>query len=209
MGHGQYGGVFDHVDDTLEVADLQVFELSQMADYPDLLQPMTFYVFHRVRQRLAQADRLTVCLMDEAWLPIQHPIFAGEVEEALKTWRKHNAVIILATQAAGDFAKVGLIRPVVENCLTKLFLSNKEFDRGEYADLFHLNAAQIDLLSDLQPKRDVLMVRKEVTKVLQLRVDPKSYWLYTNNSADNARFRAAVATYGSVERALDHLATAH
>jgi len=84
-------------------------------------------VLRRLTERIqdeAEAGTLKLCVMDEAWRFIQHPTLRAYVQEALKTWRKSNAAMMLATQAIDDFASADLLRTVVESCPTKLFLAN-------------------------------------------------------------------------------------
>ena len=84
-------------------------------------------MLHRVTARLDDpGDRrpLKLCVMDEAWRFIQHDRLRAYVEEALKTWRKRNAAMLLATQTIDDFASADLLRTVVESCPTKLLLAN-------------------------------------------------------------------------------------
>ena len=69
--------------------------------------------------------------MDEAWRFIQHPTLRAYVQEGLKTWRKRNAAMILATQTVEDFASADLLRTVVESCPTKLLLANPALDRRQ------------------------------------------------------------------------------
>ena len=109
-------------------------------------------MLHRVTERIQDPRRrgtLKLCVMDEAWRFIQHPTLRAYVQEALKTWRKRNAAMILATQAIDDFASADLLRTVVESCPTKLLLANPALDRRQYADLFQLNEMELDLLTDL------------------------------------------------------------
>jgi hypothetical protein len=47
-----------------------------------------------------------------------------------------------------------------------------------------------------------------MAKVLNLNVDPKGYWLYTNSPNDNRRRREAFERYG-FEIGLDKLAGSH
>jgi type IV secretion system protein VirB4 len=61
------------------------------------------------------------------------------VQEGLKTWRKRNAAMVLATQTVEDFASADLLRTVIESCPTKLLLANPALDRRHYAELFQLN----------------------------------------------------------------------
>ena len=148
---------------------------------------------------------LKLCVMDEAWRFIQHPMLRGYVQEALKTWRKRNAAMILATQTVDDFASADLLRTVVESCPTKLLLANPALDRHQYADLFQLNEMELDLLTGLIPRQQILLKRPNLAKVLTLTVDPKSYWIYTNTPIDNERVAAVFRELG-FEAGLDRLA---
>jgi type IV secretion system protein VirB4 len=205
---GRYADLFDHLDDTLSVQRFQVFDFEAMRAYPALLEPLLFYVLHRVTACLddpADAGRLKLCVMDEAWRFIQHDRLRAYVEEALKTWRKRNAAMLLATQTIDDFASADLLRTVVESCPTKLLLANPALDRARYADLFRLNDVELDLLTELMPRKQILLKRPDVAKVLNLNVDPRSYWLYTNTPVDNERVTTIFREYGFAA-GLDRLA---
>ncbi len=205
---GRYASLFDNLDDTLTVERLQVFDFEAMRDYPVLLEPLLFYVLHRVTTRIqdpAEAATLKLCVMDEAWRFIQHPTLRAYVQEGLKTWRKRNAAMILSTQTIDDFASADLLRTVVESCPTKLLLANPALDPRQYAELFQLNEMELDLLTGLIPRQQMLLKRADVAKVLTLTVDPKSYWIYTNTPLDNERVAALSREYG-FEAGLDRLA---
>ena len=205
---GRYASLFDNLQDTLTVERLQVFDFEEMRAYPALLEPLLFYVLHRVTagiQDPAEAATLKLCVMDEAWRFIQHPTLRAYVQEGLKTWRKRNAAMILSTQAIDDFASADLLRTVVESCPTKLLLANPALDPRQYADLFQLNEMEIELLAGLIPRQQILLKRPDVTKVLTLTVDPKSYWIYTNTPVDNERVAAMFRDYG-FDAGLDRLA---
>ena len=205
---GRYAALFDNLDDTLTFERLQVFDFEAMRAYPALLEPLLFYVLHRVTERVQNpedAARLKLCVLDEAWRFIQHPTLRAYVHEGLKTWRKRNAAMILATQAAEDFASADLLRTVVESCPTKLLLANPSLDRRQYCELFQLNDAELDLLANLVPRQQILLKRPGLTKTLTLDVDPRSYWIYTNTPIDNERVAAIVREHG-LAAGLDRLA---
>ena len=173
-----------------------------------VLEPLLFYVLHRVTSRIqdpAETATFKLCVMDEAWRFIQHPTLRDYVQEGLKTWRKRNAAMLLSTQTIDDFASADLLRTVVESCPTKLLLANPALDRQRYAELFQLNEAELELVTNLVPRQQLLLKRPDVTKVLSLTVDPKSYWIYTNTPLDNERVAAIVQKYG-FEAGLDRLA---
>jgi type IV secretion system protein TrbE len=208
IGEGRYASLFDNVQDTLTVERLQFFDFEAMRAYPTLLEPLLFYVLHRIVARIqdpAELATLKICVMDEAWRFIQHPMLRAYVQEALKTWRKSNAAMILATQTVEDFASADLLRTIVESCPTKLLLANPALDRQRYADLFQLNDMELDLLTGLVPRQQLLLKRPDLAKVLTLTVDPKSYWIYTNTPVDNAEIAETFREHG-VEAGLDRLA---
>jgi type IV secretion system protein VirB4 len=205
---GRYAALFDNLEDTLTFERLQVFDFEAMRAYPSLLEPLLFYVLHRVTARVqdpAEAATLKLCVLDEAWRFIQHPTLRAYVQEGLKTWRKRNAAMILATQTIDDFASADLLRTVVESCPTKLLLANPALDRARYAELFQLNETELDLLTGLAPRQQILLKRPGLTKVLNLTVDPKSYWIYTNTPVDNDRVAAMFREFG-FQAGLDRLA---
>jgi len=209
VDNGRYASLFDNVEDTLTIDRLQVFDFESMQSYPVVLEPLLFYILHRISGRIQHPDHagtLKVCVMDEAWRFIQHPTLRAYVQDGLKTWRKRNAAMILATQAIHDFASADLLRTVIESCPTKLLLANPAFDRQEYAALFQLNDTQLDLLASLVPRQQLLLKRDGMTKVLTLNVDPQSYWIYTKTPPDNERFAAMARQYG-FEAGLDRVTT--
>jgi type IV secretion system protein VirB4 len=111
----------------------------------------------------------------------------------------------LATQSIDDFASADLLRTVIEACPTKLLLANPAFDREQYRELFQLNTTELDLVAELMPRRQFLLKRPDLAKVLTLNVDPRSYWLYTNTPADNERAAAVFQKHG-FDAGLDVLA---
>jgi len=206
---GRYADLFDDVEDTFDVRQFQVFDFEAMRAYPALLEALLFYVLHRVAARVndpGASGALKLCVMDEAWRFIQHETLRAYVQEALKTWRKRNAAMLLATQSIEDFASADLLRTVVESCPTKLLLANPALDRRQYAELFQLNETECELLVGLIPRRQLLLKRPDIAKVLTLTVDSRSYWLYTNTPVDNERVREVFREYG-LEAGLDRLAT--
>src|SRR5215471_6510872 len=191
---GAYGDLFDNEDDTLTVSSLQSFDFSGLDRFPLVLEPVLFYVLHRATCAIESAphSQLKLFVLDEAWRFFRDPIVKAYVTEALKTWRKRNAAVLLSTQSSEDFADRDLLRTVIESCPTKVFLSNPDLDAAHARDLFHLNDVEIARIMDLQPRRQFLLKRPDAAKVLELIVDPRAYWIYTNTPLDNDRLHQAL-----------------
>ena len=196
---GPYAEVFDNPDDTLTFQRVQSFDFEGLERYPAILEPLLFYVLHRASTAVRDAaatSRLKLFVLDEAWRFARDGTVKAYITEALKTWRKRNAAMLLATQSSQDFGESDLLRTVVENCPTKFLLANPALDLEAARELFDLNDTESQLVRELVPRRQVLLKRPDVSKVLDLRVDPHSYWMYTNTPLDNARVSAIVAEFG-------------
>jgi type IV secretion/conjugal transfer VirB4 family ATPase len=199
VGDGQYARLFDNADDNLSFASFQCFDFEGMDRYPEILEPLLFYILHRANATILDSDRTTVfkvVVMDEAWRFFRNRTIQSYVVEALKTWRKKNAALILATQSGDDLYRSDLLPVIVESCPTKMFLANPGMDRATYSERFHLNQTEADLVAGLVPKQQFLLKRPHLAKVVNLHVDPTEYWLYTNSPYDNVRRQEAFEKYG-------------
>ena len=117
-------------------------------------------------------------MLDEAWRFFRDATIRTYVSEALKTWRKHNACVLLATQSSEDLERSELLRVAIESCPTKIFLANPNIDRASYRTLFHLTETEAERIATLVPRRELLLKRPDVSKVLMLEVDPDTTELF-------------------------------
>jgi type IV secretion/conjugal transfer VirB4 family ATPase len=208
---GQYGFLFDNVEDTLSFSKFQTFNFAGWGDAPEVLEPLLFYVLHRASNEIANPEKLATFktfLLDEAWLFIKNETIRSYIVAAQKTWRKHNAAMILATQSIKELEESGMLAIVAESCPTKIFLANPEMNREVYREAFHLNDTEIDIIADLIPPGEMLIRKARSSKKVRLNVDSVSYWIATNNARDNLLKREAFAQYGIAE-GVRQLATTH
>ena len=208
---GQYGFLFDNVDDTLTFSHFQAFNFHGWDDALEILEPLLFYVLHRATAEITDPNKLAtfkVFLLDEAWLFLKNQTIRDYVVQAQKTWRKHNGAMILATQSLKEFEDSGLLPIVSESCPTKIFLANPEMDRGVYRDAFHLNDTELDLIAGLVPPGQMLIRKAQTSKKVQLNVDSISHWMATNNPRDNLKKRDYFLRFGIAD-GLRHLAQDH
>jgi type IV secretion/conjugal transfer VirB4 family ATPase len=196
---GQFGYLFDNVEDTLTFSRFQTFNFDGWSDYPDILEPLLFYVLQRASSEIEKPEntgRFKIFLIDEAWIFLKSTIIRTWIIRAERTWRKKNAAMVLATQSVVELAASDMLHVVNESCPTKIFLANPNIDRNLYAEVFQLNDAQLELLESLVPKRELLVIQPDGTKKLVLEVDALGYWMATNNSRDNLRRQDYFARFG-------------
>jgi type IV secretion/conjugal transfer VirB4 family ATPase len=206
---GQFGFLFDNTQDTLSFSRFQCLDFQGMNQYPQVLEPLLFYVLHRANEVIGDREITHIFkafLIDEAWVFFRNPSIKCYIVEALKTWRKRNAAMVLSTQSLDELRKSDILDVIVESCPTKIFLANPDMDRDLYQRQFHLNSKELEIISTLTPKRQLLIKNPDVAKVANLEVDPKSYWIYTNDPFDNQKRREAFAVHG-FEKGLEVLAS--
>jgi type IV secretion/conjugal transfer VirB4 family ATPase len=199
---GQYGFLFDNAEDTLSFSRFQTFNFGGWGDAPQVLEPLLFYVLHRASNEITDPAKLSTFkafLIDEAWLFIRNETIRNYVVQAQKTWRKHNAAMILATQSLKELEESGMLHIVSESCPTKIFLANPEMDRELYREAFHLNDTELELIAGLVPPGQMLIRKAQGSKKVQLNVDSVSHWMATNNARDNLTKREYFARFGIPE----------
>ncbi len=199
---GQFGYLFDNTQDTLTFSRFQSFNFDGWSDYPDILEPLLFYILQRASAEIEKPENAATFktfVIDEAWIFLKNCTIRDWITRAEKTWRKKNAAMILATQSVVELQSSEMLHVVNESCPSKILLANPNIDRKLYADIFQLNDSQLALLESLIPKRDLLLIQPGSTKKLVLEVDALSYWVATNNARDNLRKQEYFARYGAEE----------
>src|ERR1700675_2554115 len=94
---GQFGFLFDNSEDTISFSRFQCFDFQKMSQYPEILEPLLFYILHRANAVISDREISTVFkafFIDEAWVFLKNPSIQRYIVEALKTWRKANAAMI-------------------------------------------------------------------------------------------------------------------
>jgi type IV secretion system protein VirB4 len=203
IADGQYGSVFDNVEDTLTFARFQTFDFQGMDElYPQVLEPLLFYIFQRISRIVYDPALVTSrkqLWADEVWRFLSNGAARQYLVAAGKTWRKHNGGIGLITQSAADLQNAGVLDLVNEVCPTKILLANPGADLASYQRMFKLNEREVELFSELIPKRQFLLKSAARAKVLNVNLDPQAYWEYTNSPYDNERRRRATQQHGDEE----------
>ena len=122
---GRSGAFSMPIRDVLLDSDFVTFELETLMGMgPKVTIPVLTYLFHRIEQRLD--GRPTLIIIDEAWVVLANATFGAKLEEWLRTLRKKNAAVVLATQSLSEIANSPYRDVILESCPTKLYLPNAE-----------------------------------------------------------------------------------
>ena len=155
MLNGPHGRLLDAEQDRLGVADVQGFEMEELMHTKSVVLPVLTYLFHRLEARFDGAP--TLLILDEAWVFLDDPAFAGQLREWLKTLRKKNVLVVFATQSLADIERSSIAPAVIESCPSRIFLPSSQAAEPQLKRIyesFGLSERQIELIARAQPKRD-------------------------------------------------------
>ena len=165
---GPFGRLLDAEAERLGEADVQAFETEGLIG-TGAAPAVLAYLFHRIEGRLD--GRPTLLIVDEGWLALDDPGFAGQLREWLKTLRKKNASVVFATQSLADIETSPIAPAIVESCPTRIFLPNERAVEPQITAIyrrFGLNDRQIEIVSRATPKRDYYCQSRRGNRLFEL-----------------------------------------
>ncbi len=165
---GPFGRLLDAEAELLGDPDMQVFETEGLVG-TGAAPAVLSYLFHRIEARLAGWP--TLIIIDEGWLALDNPGFAGQLREWLKTLRKKNASVVFATQSLADIESSAIAPAIVESCPTRIFLANERAFEPQIMAIyrrFGLNDRQIEILARATPRRDYYCQSRRGNRLFEL-----------------------------------------
>jgi type IV secretion system protein TrbE len=197
---GGAGSLLDAAHDSLRESAFMVFEMETLLSrgIKDLI-PVLLYLFHRMEQR-CQSGVPTLIVIDEAWLLLARDRFGQQLEEWLRTLRKKNAAVLLATQSLADLERSPYRSIIIESCPTKIFLPNAEARTEQSAALYRalgLNDRQIEMLSYATPKKHYFYSSPLGRRLFDMHVGPVARaFVGAGGREDIARAKTFIAQHG-------------
>jgi type IV secretion system protein TrbE len=207
---GPFGRLLDAAEDDLAIADVQCFETEALMGQAGVVAPVLTYLFHRLEERFD--GRPTLLILDEAWIFLDHPLFAARIREWLKVLRKKNVAVIFATQSLADIADSSIAPAIIESCPQRILLPNDraiEPQAREAYARFGLNSRQIELIARATPKRQYYLQSARGNRLFELGLGPVALALCGASEPETQkRIDALLAEHGSPEFAANFLKSA-
>ena len=173
---GSLGYLLDAEEDNLALSRLTVFEIEELMQGASgqggnrAALPVLLYLFRRIERSLHGQPALIV--LDEAWLMLGHPAFRAKIIDWLKTLRKANCAVVLATQSLSDAKNSGILDVLVESSATKIFLPNPYARDEELYQKMGLNARQVEIIAVAKQKRQYYYVSERGRRLFELALGP-------------------------------------
>jgi len=160
--NGAMGHLLDAEEDNLSLGNFSTFEIENLMSLKieDVI-PVLLYLFHKIENSLDGSPSFIV--LDEAWIVLGHTVFRNQIVDWLRTLRKKNCAVIMATQSLSDASRSGILDILQSQCPTKILLPNPEASsKGsennwgpyDYYKSFGLNDREIEIITIATPKQD-------------------------------------------------------
>lgn len=171
---GPMGNLLDAETDNLNLSNFQTFEIDELMNMGERnLVPVLLYLFRRIEKRLTGQPSLII--LDEAWIMLGHPAFRDKIREWLKTLRRANCAVVLATQSISDADKSGIMDVLKESCPTKICLPNgaaRESGTRDFYERIGFNDRQIEIVATATPKREYYVVSPDGRRLFEMGLGP-------------------------------------
>ncbi len=195
---GPHGRLLDAAESGFAFADVQCFETEALLGQASVVAPVLTYLFHRLEERFV--GRPTLLILDEAWIFLDHPLFAARIREWLKTLRKKNVSVVFATQSLADITGSSIAPAIIESCPQRILLPNDraiEPQSRQAYERFGLNDRQIELISRATPKRHYYLQSARGNRLFELGLGPIALALCGASDPDSQkRIDAILAEHG-------------
>ncbi len=195
---GPHGRLLDADEDRLTLGAIQCFEMEELMHDNGVVLPVLTYLFHRLETGFD--GRPAQLILDEAWLFLDHPVFAARIREWLKTLRKKNVSVVFATQGLSDIAGSSIAPAIIESCPSRIFLPNDraiEPQAKAIYEAFGLNDRQIGIIARAVPKRDYYFQSRQGNRLFELGLGPVALaFTAASTKQDHALINELVAAHG-------------
>ncbi|MEG8220986.1 conjugal transfer protein TrbE [Sphingomonas sp. HH69] len=195
---GPHGRLLDAAEQQLALADVQCFETEALMGQAGAVAPVLTYLFHRLEDRFD--GRPTLLILDEAWIFLDHPLFAARIREWLKVLRKKNVAVLFATQSLADIAGSAIAPAIIESCPQRILLPNDRAIEPQGHDIyarFGLNDRQIELIARATPTRHYYLQSARGNRLFELGLGPVALaFCGSSDPAAQARIDAVLAKHG-------------
>lgn len=172
-GTGPYGHLLDGAKDGFASGNVHTFEMHRLMSLGDrIVVPTLMHLFRQIELRL-RANRPTFIPIDEAWEALLRSLFAEKIEEWLRTIRKLNGAVMLATQDPANIIKSALKDMILFTCPTMIFLPNRNAGTADVSKMYRaygLNDREVEIIGEGETKRDYFFKSPDGSRRFELKL---------------------------------------
>lgn len=126
--------------------------------------PVILYLLHRIKPMVYGPNKLIVQI-DEGFKFLDNPVFKGFIGDALPTWRKHDALMVIATQSASTILDSSITAALREQLATAIYLPNPRAVESEYRAL-GCSVTEYDIVKSFTEDSRLMLIQQNGSSVI-------------------------------------------
>jgi type IV secretion system protein VirB4 len=156
----EFGWIIDCPEDRIATEGSVIgFDQSVLLDDPIAAGAAMATIFH-YSGKLVDGRRL-IFILDEVWNALRIEQFNAEIHNGLKTFRKYNSPLVIATQSVADALASPIAHTIREQCPSQIYFATPGAVWSDYGDEgMHCTAREFDIIRKL-PKGDGTFLLKQ------------------------------------------------
>lgn len=165
----EYGWVIDNPEDLIRLdAPVIGFDQTFILDNPMARGPVMATLYHYV-EGLIDGRRL-LFVIDEFWKSLLDDSFRALVADKLRTLRKRNSPVILATQSPRDALRSDIAHVIRDQCPSKFYFANEEATWADYGNDrdnngMGLTRSEFQIVKSLAPGNGTFLLKQGAESV--------------------------------------------
>ncbi|MBP9741770.1 MAG: hypothetical protein KBD37_00260 [Burkholderiales bacterium] len=184
---GPFQNLFESNNEEYDMVNVPICTYELKALYlkygNEALIPLLVYLFTNLKFKLFPLRYPLLFIFDEAWAALNNGVFKGYLNDLIRTERKNNVIVVLASHQINDIPK-----DIYGQCPTRIFLPNPaacELE-SDYRSL-GLNLRQIQVLSSAKPRKQYYYTSPYGRRVFELDICELTKCFVGVNDPVNAR----------------------
>lgn len=171
---GRPYGMFDNEEDDLSLADWTTVEMSSVMSVDRVARAFIDLIFRKIYTTLDGTP--TFIYIEEASFLLNDGRFAPMIDEWLKAIRSRNGFVWMTVQSPESVTNAEVAASILDNIFSFLLLKNDKVEthRPHYKKNFGFEDHQIDLIANLLPKRDYLLIQGGRARVMTTHFSPET-----------------------------------
>jgi hypothetical protein len=176
----------------LEIGDRMVFSFKELHEALRIsgqrtgtLHLASLLIFGKIWKKIEEMprERLKVVIVDEVWLYSAVPASASFLNYVSRRGRKRNVMFVLCSQRPEDVLGVEDTKAAIQNCATKIILSQDEASLNLVREAFGLTEREAEGCTDFSPGEAILLSRG-IRVPLLFRCSPLEHLRFTTKPGE-------------------------
>ncbi len=180
-------GILDGTEDPGFNGNLSVFECASLLERPVQSEMVLRHLLSKIRRECEKTSKPKAIILDEAWLMLRDDVFVKELISWLKTLRKHNAIVVMATQNLSDLKSTNFEEAIFDCIKTRIYLPNPDATQPYLSKSYEkagLNPEQIEQIAKAISKRELFIQKEDHFSKFSLILSDEEKKIFTKSGAE-------------------------